>query len=59
MNDAINGNILIISHQERILEIADKIVVIAAGKLTDIGSKDEIMPSLMTPSGSCGRIVAV
>src|SRR5699024_11541220 len=32
MYEQINGSILIFSHQERILEIADKIVVIAAGR---------------------------
>ncbi len=41
-----NGTILIISHQERILEIADEIVVIADGKIRRSGSKDEIWPTL-------------
>ena len=35
MYEEINGSILIISHQERILEIADKIVVIAGGRITE------------------------
>ncbi|MCL2061192.1 MAG: ATP-binding cassette domain-containing protein [Firmicutes bacterium] len=42
-----DGTVIIISHQERILEIADKIVVIADGKLTDEGTKNEIMPKLL------------
>ncbi|MBQ9747901.1 MAG: ATP-binding cassette domain-containing protein [Clostridia bacterium] len=46
------GSILIISHQERILNIADKIVVIAGGELKKIGTKDEILPELMSASGS-------
>lgn len=33
MRDEINGTILIISHQERILDIADKIIVIADGQV--------------------------
>ena len=42
-----NGSILIISHQERILNIADAIVVIADGKIVNHGSRDEIMPQIM------------
>ena len=41
------GSILIISHQERILNIADEIVVIADGKIVNHGSRDEIMPQIM------------
>lgn len=47
MRKATNGSILIISHQERILEIADQIVVLANGKVSKIGTKDEIMPELL------------
>ena len=39
MHDKTQGNIVIISHQERILDIADKIVVIADGEIQDIGAK--------------------
>ena len=42
-----NGSILNISHQERILNIADEIVVIADGKIVNHGSRDEIMPQIM------------
>ena len=42
-----SGSILIISHQERILNIADEIVVIADGKVKARGSRDEIMPTLL------------
>ena len=58
MYEEINGSILIISHQERILEIADKIVVIAGGRITDQGSKDEILPKLKG-GGACRRLAAV
>ena len=59
MYEDINGSILIMSHQERILEIADKIVVIAGGRITEEGPKDEIMPKLMCDNGACGRLTAV
>ncbi len=52
MYDKINGSILIISHQERILNIADKIIVIADGKVESIGTKEEILPALLAKSGS-------
>ena len=41
------GSILIISHQERILNIADKIVVIANGQIQNVGEKAEILPKLL------------
>lgn len=47
MREATQGSILIISHQERILNIADEIVVIADGKITNQGPKDEILPKLL------------
>lgn len=42
-----DGSILIISHQERILDIADEIVVIADGQISMQGPKDEILPLLL------------
>ena len=56
MHEAIHGSILIISHQERILETADKIVVLVGGEIRAIGSKDEIMPVLMQASSVCSRL---
>ena len=47
MRETINGSILIISHQERILNIADEIVVLANGQISKQGPKDEILPSLL------------
>jgi len=47
MRQNTNGSILIISHQERILNIADEIVVIADGKVVNQGTRDEIMPQIM------------
>ena len=56
MHEDIHGSILIISHQERILETADKIVVLADGEIRATGTKDEIMPALMSASGVCSRL---
>lgn len=53
MRDEIQGTILIISHQEKILEIADKIIVIAAGEIEKIGTREEILPTLLYTVGSC------
>lgn len=47
MREKTNGSILIISHQERILDIADEIVVIADGRITRQGPKEEILPQLL------------
>ena len=41
------SSILIISHQERILNIADEIVLISDGKITKHGAKDEILPEII------------
>ena len=47
MHSQIQGSILIISHQERILNIADEILLIADGELVKHGSKDEVLPTLL------------
>lgn len=47
MYEKTQGSILIISHQERILNIADKIVVIADGKIQKVGAKEEVLPRLL------------
>jgi Fe-S cluster assembly ATP-binding protein len=46
-----DSSIMIISHQERILEIADEIVVLRSGRIAATGARDEILPTLIgTPS---------
>lgn len=47
MHDRLHGSILIISHQERILNIADEILLIADGELVKQGTKEEILPQLL------------
>lgn len=50
-----HNSVVIISHQERIMQLADNIAVIANGSLKTIGSKDEVFPKLMSELGeSCG-----
>ena len=58
MRETTEGSIMIISHQERILNIADEIVVLAGGQITRQGPKDEILPSLLGTTsavGSCNK----
>lgn len=52
MHEKTNGSILIISHQERILEIADHIIVIADGKVKEEGAGSDILPKLLQDTGS-------
>ncbi len=41
------GTLMVISHQERILSIADEIVVIADGRIRAMGAREEILPTLL------------
>lgn len=50
-----NGVTLVITHQERILDIADEIILLENGKINKIGSKDEMMPLIVT-SECCGVV---
>ena len=52
MHETINGTILIISHQERILNIADKIVVVDDRTIRAVGEKDAILPELLQGEGA-------
>ena len=47
------GTILIISHQERILNIADQIVLLSDGRIEKTGSREEIMPDLLGAGQPC------
>lgn len=53
MHERTNGMIIIISHQERILNIADKIVVLANGGVADYGNKNDVFPKLMDVRSGC------
>ena len=52
-------SIVIISHQERILEIADEIIVLAEGRIREQGTRNEILPNLLGTSSAvdqCHRL---
>lgn len=57
----VKGTILIISHQERIIDIADEIIVIEAGKVKTKGPKSEIFPTLLgtdaAVKNACSKLV--
>ena len=53
MHEKINGSILIISHQERILNIADRIIVIAGGEVEQSGTREEVLPRLLGGETAC------
>ncbi len=53
MHAETKGAILIISHQERILNIADQIVLLSDGKVEKVGSREEIMPDLLGTGQPC------
>lgn len=53
MRKEIKGSILIISHQERILNIADDIILIENGEVSKFGKKDEVLPELLSAADSC------
>ena len=56
MYDEIQGNIIIISHQERILDIADKIILLSNGEVETIGDKETVMPRILGESGFCPQL---
>ena len=47
LHEKINGSILIISHQERILNIADRIIVLADGRVQRDGARKDVLPTLL------------
>lgn len=47
------GSMLVVSHQERLLNIADEIIVIANGKVSKQGSREEILPTLFVEDKAC------
>lgn len=53
MHEETKGTILIISHQERILNIADQIVLLSDGRIEKVGSREEIMPELLGAGQPC------
>ena len=56
MRQNTKGSILIISHQERILEIADRIIVINDGLVEKSGKGEEVIPELLYKSSMCQKL---
>lgn len=59
MHEKVPGSIVIISHQERILNTADRIVLLSEGRIKKEGTRDEIFPLLLGEVGSvaCSQLV--
>ena len=53
MHEKLGGSIMIISHQERILNIADRVIVVANGQIRTEGSREDILPDLLSGSAPC------
>ena len=56
LHEKAGGSIIIISHQERILNIADKVIVLANGQIKDIGSRDAVLPGLLMDGPACEKL---
>lgn len=58
MHEKINGTIVVISHQERILNTADRIIVLANGQIKADGKREDIYPGLFEGigSGTCQKL---
>ena len=59
MYEQTQGSILIISHQERILNIADTIVVVKDGHIEKIGPRADILPALLGSADASGAACSI
>ena len=57
MHDTLGGSIIIISHQERILNIADKVIVVANGSIRQEGEKQDILPELLDKANMACKVL--
>ncbi|MBQ8682940.1 MAG: ATP-binding cassette domain-containing protein [Clostridia bacterium] len=53
MHEKLGGSILIISHQERILNIADRVIVVADGQIRAQGNREDVLPELLADGATC------
>ena len=53
MHNSSDNSLIIISHQERILNIADEIIVLAGGTVQARGRRADILPELLNGTGGC------
>ena len=56
LHEKINGSIIIISHQERILNIADRVIVLADGQVKQDGKREQILPELLAAPTVCSAL---
>lgn len=56
MRELVKGTTLIISHQERILNIADEVILMKRGKIEQIGSSKDILEKTIKPTVNCCKI---
>ena len=56
LSKKLNGTLLIISHQERILNIAERIIIIANGQIQNDGSKNEVLSKILKQS-ACTQLL--
>lgn len=59
IHDKKEATILIISHQERILRLADEIILVAGGKISERGSVEEIYPKILADTVSACTLLEV
>ncbi len=48
------NSLILISHQERIISMADRIMVIDNGRITALGKREDILPKLLRGDDMCG-----
>lgn len=53
MREKTKGTTLIISHQERILDIADKVILLNNGEIEKIGESKDLMKSIIPKTNCC------
>ena len=56
LHEKINGSIIIISHQERILNIAERVIVLADGQVKQDGKREQILPELLAAPTVCSAL---
>ena len=52
-----NSSIVIISHQEKILTIADEIVLLSKGQVEKVGQKEEVLPLLLNTTNKPCKVM--
>ena len=53
LHKRLDSTMIVISHQERIIRLADEVILVADGKISARGSFDEVMPLLDMQDASC------